>query len=45
MPKNELDFIVKSFEIREENIFIEDINSYDKHVDNLDNMKELHNEN
>ena len=35
MPKskNELNFITEIFEIREEQIFIEDLNEYDRFVD------------
>ncbi len=35
MPKNELDFIVKTFEMREEDIYIEGLNEYDRFVDGL----------
>ena len=34
--KNQLDFIAEIFEIREEEIFIEDLNEYDRFVDGLE---------
>lgn len=39
MPKNDLDFIVEVFKIREEDIFIEDITQYDRHIDEIDGIK------